>query len=208
MNNIKQFITYIFFCLLLAGCGKTPEKVFTTAEESFTSGNFKRALKGFTQIVNHHESWERKNEAQEYIDHFPSKVYSRAESLRNEKEFTPSIDALKYIVNNYGNLDIAPKSQYLIGDIFMNDLKDFDEAIVNYKNVVIEFPETKEEPHAQFMVGYIFANVKNDSTTALMEYKKFLDKYPEHELAPSVEFEINWLGKDINEIPTLKHISS
>ena len=72
------------------------------------------------------------------------------------------------------------------------------------------FPETREEPHAQFMIGYIYANVNEvrDSESALIEYNLFLDKYPDHELAPSVEFEIDWLGKDINDIPALKHISS
>ena len=42
----------------------------------------------------------------------------------------------------------------------------------------------------------------------MFERKEFLEKYPDHELAPSVQFEIQWLGKDINDIPTLKHISS
>ena len=58
------------------------------------------------------------------------------------------------------------------------------------------------------MIGYIYANVKNDSANALKEYNVFLEKYPDHELAPSVQFEIQWLGKDINDIPALKHISS
>ena len=40
------------------------------------------------------------------------------------------------------------------------------------------------------------------------EYQIFLDKFPKHELHPSVKFEIDYLGKDINEIPALKHITS
>ena len=38
--------------------------------------------------------------------------------------------------------------------------------------------------------------------------EKTLDKFPKHELYPSVRFEIDYLGKDINEIPALKHITS
>ena len=42
----------------------------------------------------------------------------------------------------------------------------------------------------------------------LLNYKNFLDRFPDHELAPSVQFELDHLGKDINEIDVLKHITS
>ena len=208
MNKLNQYILFLIFCFFIIGCGKSPENIFSKAEEAFNTGNYLQALRGFTQIVSNHENWDRKNEAQEYVDNFSMKIYSRAETLRNEKEFNASVDALYYVVNNYVDLEIAPKSQYLIGDVFMNDLKDFDDAIIHYKKVVMNFSESREEPHAQFMVGYIYANVKNDSANALIEYNVFLEKYPDHELTPSVQFEIQWLGKDINDIPALKHISS
>ena len=208
MNKLNQNILYLIFCFFITGCEKSPEEVFSKAEEAFNTGNYRQALKGFSQIVSTHENWDRKNEAQEFVRNYAMKLYSRAETLRNEKEFNASVYALNYIVNNYADLEIAPKSQYLIGDVFMNDLKDFDDAIIHYKKVVMNFPESREEPHAQFMVGYIYANVKNDSANALIEYNVFLEKYPDHDLTPSVQFEIQWLGKDINDIPALKHISS
>ena len=208
MNKSNHYILFLIFCFFIVGCGKSPEDIFSKAEEAFNTGNYRKALRGFTQIVSKHENWDRKTEAQEYMSNYAMKLYSRSETLRNEKEYNASVDALNYIVKNYADLDIAPKSQYLIGDVFMNDLKDFNEAITHYKNVVTNFPWSREEPHAQFMIGYIYANVKNDSANALKEYNVFLEKYPDHELAPSVQFEIQWLGKDINDIPALKHISS
>ena len=208
MNKSNQYILFLIFCFFIIGCGKSPEDIFSKAEEAFNTGNYRKALRGFTQIVSKHENWDRKIEAQEYMSNYAMKLYSRSETLRNEKEFNASVEALNYIVKNYADLEIAPKAQYLIGDIFMNDLKDFNEAITHYKNVVTNFPGSREEPHAQFMIGYIYANVKNDSANALKEYNVFLEKYPDHELAPSVQFEIQWLGKDINDIPALKHISS
>ena len=208
MNKSNQYILLLVFCFSMIGCEKSPGDVFSKAEEAFNTGNYKKALSGFTLIVTKHENWDRKNEAQEYVNNYALKIYSRSETLRNEKNYNASVDALNYIVKYYIDLDIAPKSQYLIGDIFMNDLKDFIEAITHYKNVVINFSGSREEPHAQFMIGYIYANVENDSANALKEYNTFLEKYPDHELAPSVQFEIQWLGKDINDIPTLKHISS
>ena len=208
MNKSNQYILFLIFCFFIVGCGKSPEDIFSKAEEAFNTGNYRKALRGFTQIMSKHENWDRKIEAQEYMSNYAMKLYSRSETLRNEKEFNASVEALNYIVKNYADLEIAPKAQYLIGDIFMNDLKDFNEAITHYKNVVTNFPGSREEPHAQFMIGYIYANVKNDSANALKEYNVFLEKYPDHELAPSVQFEIQWLGKDINDIPALKHISS
>ena len=68
--------------------------------------------------------------------------------------------------------------------------------------------ESEQEPHAQFMIGYIYANVINDEKSAKVEYQEFLKKFPNHELAPSVKFEIDYLGKSIEEIPALKHITS
>ena len=208
MNKSNQYILFLIFCFFIVGCGKSPEDIFSKAEEAFNTGNYRKALRGFTQIVSKHENWDRKTEAQEYMSNYAMKLYSRSETLRNEKEFNASVEALNYIVKNYADLEIAPKAQYLIGDIFMNDLKDFNEAITYYKDVVTNFTGSREEPHAQFMIGYIYANVKNDSSNALKEYNVFLEKYPDHELAPSVQFEIQWLGKDINDIPVLKHISS
>jgi len=212
MNKSNQYIFLLMLCFSMIGCERSPGDVFSKAEEAFNTGNYRKALSGFTQIVTKHEDWDRKNEAQEYVSNYALKIYSRAETLRNEKEYYASVDALDYIVKYYTDLDIAPKSQYLIGDVFSNDLKDHSEAIIHYKNVVIKFSGSREEPHAQFMIGYIYANIKDkkvyDPVNALKEYNLFLEKYPDHELAPSVQFEIQWLGKDINDIPALKHISS
>jgi outer membrane protein assembly factor BamD (BamD/ComL family) len=87
-------------------------------------------------------------------------------------------------------------------------LRDFDSAIAAYVNVVNNFSGTNQEAQAQFMIGYIYANILSDNHKAELSYKIFLDRFPEHELAPSVQFELDYLGKDINEIDVLKHITS
>ena len=58
------------------------------------------------------------------------------------------------------------------------------------------------------MIGYIYANIISDEKSAKVEYESFLQKFPSHELAPSVKFEIDYLGKSIDQIPALKHITS
>ena len=58
------------------------------------------------------------------------------------------------------------------------------------------------------MIGYVYANVLNDTKSAKIEYEDFLKRFPKHELSPSVRFEIDYLGKSVDEIPALKHITS
>ena len=90
----------------------------------------------------------------------------------------------------------------------MNDLRDFQNAITSYNKVLENFAGSVHEAQAQFMVGYVQANILSDFEQAKVTYEIFLGKFPDHELAPSVQFEIENLGKDINDIPVLKHIAS
>ena len=135
-------------------------------------------------------------------------LFSGAENARNEKDIKRALSNLDLLLKKYPDHVLAAKTQYLIGDIYMNDLRDFDSAIAAYVDVVNNFSGTNQEAQAQFMIGYIYANILNDNSQAELNYKNFLDRFPDHELAPSVQFELDHLGKDINEIDVLKHITS
>ena len=135
-------------------------------------------------------------------------LFSGAENARNEKDIKRALSNLDLLIKKYPDHVLAAKTQYLIGDIYMNDLRDFDNAIAAYVKVVNNFSGTNQEAQAQFMIGYIYANILSDNFKAELNYKIFLDRFPDHELAPSVQFELDYLGKDINEIDVLKHITS
>ncbi len=135
-------------------------------------------------------------------------LFSGAENARNEKDIKRALSNLDLLLEKYPDHVLAAKTQYLIGDIYMNDLRDFDSAIAAYVDVVNNYSGTNQEAQAQFMIGYIYANILNDNSQAELNYKNFLDRFPDHELAPSVQFELDHLGKDINEIDVLKHITS
>ena len=142
------------------------------------------------------------------LDAFPEWVINKSETLRKRKLTNESISNLIYLVRQYPNHTLAAKAQYIIGDIYMNDLRDFEKALEEYRIVLNNYKGSKEESLAQFMIGYIYANVLKDFGKARSEYQVFLDRFPNHELSPSVKFEIDHLGKDINDIPALKHITS
>ena len=147
-------------------------------------------------------------QASKEIDAFQEWLINKAETLRKRKLTNESINNLLYLVKKYPNHELTSKGQYIIGDIYMNDLRDFNKALEEYRIVLSDYKGSKEEALAQFMIGYIYANVLKDFDKARSEYQVFLDRFPKHELFPSVKFEIDYLGKDINEIPALKHITS
>ena len=147
-------------------------------------------------------------QASKELNSFQEWIINKAETLRKRKLTMESINNLLYLVKKYPNHELASKGQYIIGDIYMNDLRDFEKALEEYRIVLNDYKGSKEEALAQFMIGYIYANVLKDLDKARSEYQVFLDQFPKHELFPSVKFEIDYLGKDINEIPALKHITS
>ena len=166
---------------------------------------------GFSALgktVNEYGSSMQAKQAQKEIADFPEWILNQSESLRKRKMIKESLGHLMYLTEKYSDHKITPKGQYLIGDIYMNDLRDFTTAIQEYRKVSEKYKGSDQEPHAQFMIGYIFGNVINDFESAKIEYETFLNMFPEHELVPSVKFEIEYLGKNINEIPALKHITS
>lgn len=138
----------------------------------------------------------------------PAAYYSQAETSREQGDLEGSIAALQTLVEKYPNHDLGPRSQYLIGEIYYNDLRDYDQAVAAYQRVVAVFPGSPQEARAQFMIGYTYANLLADYQAARQAYQNFLDRFPDHELAPSVQFELEYLGKDINEIPVLKDVTS
>ena len=135
-------------------------------------------------------------------------LFNRAEKHRQAKEIELAIKDLHLLVEHFNTDLMASKSQYVIGDIYMNDIRDFEKAVEAYRKVTTDFENAAEVPHARFMIGYIYSNILSEYEKARLEYQSFLEKYPNHELSPSVKFELEWMGKDINEIDALKHITS
>ncbi len=118
------------------------------------------------------------------------------------------MELLQRIVNQHTDHKKAPEAQYLIAEIYYRDMRDYSEAIKQYDRVKNNFPDSKQVPFSLFMQGFIFANMLADFKQAEIHYSKFITKYPDHELYQSVEFELKYLGKEIKDIPVLKHITS
>ena len=158
-------------------------------------------------IKNYTESIHGK-QAVNQIKEFPEYLVNKAESLRKQKLLKESVAHLMFMIDKYDQHKLSSKAQYMLGDLYMNDFRDFTTAIQEYRKVLEKHTGSDQEPHALFMIGYIYANIISDEKSAKVEYESFLRKFPSHELAPSVIFEIDYLGKSIDQIPALKHITS
>ena len=134
-------------------------------------------------------------------------LYNEANTRRDLGEPKESIVLLKQLISKYSNHEKAPDAQYLIAEIYYRDLRDFSIAIEEYENLKNSFPNSSKVPFALFMQGFIYANMLSDFKLAKIYYTEFLNRHSEHELAKSVSFELKYLGLDINEIQTLKHLT-
>ena len=174
--------------------------------------NWKNDLNnGFIQLENttiNYGNTLQGEQAQSEIDQFPEYIINKAESLRKRKMLKEAVDHLMYMTNKYLDHELTPKAQYMLGDVYMNDFRDFSTAIQEYRKVIEKYSGSSQQPHALFMIGYIYANVLKDNKNAEVEYRAFMEQFPNHELYPSVKFELEFLGKSIEEIPALKHITT
>lgn len=134
-------------------------------------------------------------------------MYIEATSKRDLGEPKESIILLRQLISKYAVHEKAPDAQYLIAEIYYRDLRDFSQAIDEYETLKNDFPNSAKVPFALFMQGFVYANMLSDFKLAKKYYTEFLNKFSDHELAESVSFELKYLGLDINEIPTLKHLT-
>ena len=134
-------------------------------------------------------------------------LFSDAELKRNNGEPKEAIIILEQLISKFTDHEKAPEAQYLIAEIYYRDLRDFSQSIREYEKLMNDFPNSSKVPFALIMQGYIYANTLSDFDLAKNSYSKFLEKYSNHDLAESVSFELKYLGLDIKEIPTLKHLT-
>ena len=134
-------------------------------------------------------------------------LFSYAELKRNNGEPKEAIIILEQLISKFTDHEKASEAQYLIAEIYYRDLRDFSQSIREYEKLMNDFPNSSKVPFALFMQGFIYANMLSDYDFAKTYYSEFLEEYSNHELAESVSFELKYLGLDIKEIPTLKHLT-
>ena len=131
-------------------------------------------------------------------------LYAEASEFEKDENFKEAIVVYEQLIKDYPRIDIADSLLFIVGQIYSNNLLEFENAVDAHKRLVKKYPDSRFSAQSLFMIGYHYANSISDTVEARRYYEKFLAQYPEHELATSVQWELNFLGKDINEIEFLK----
>lgn len=136
----------------------------------------------------------------------PEKIWEQIQEFRTQKDLQNAITKCKLILSEYPEDDYASIALFQIGDIYLNDVQDYDFAIQYFSEVVEKYPSSKESEKAAFMIGYIYANNLDSYSDAEEYYNKFLNKYPESELIHSVQYELQVLEPILKTIDSLNSI--
>jgi outer membrane protein assembly factor BamD (BamD/ComL family) len=131
-------------------------------------------------------------------------LYAEALQLEKQENFKEAIVIYEQLIKDYPRANIADSILFKVGQIYSNNLLEFEHAVDAHKRLIKKYPDSRFSAQSLFMIGYHYANSISDTGEARNYYEKFLEQYPEHELANSVRWELDHLGQDINEIDFLK----
>jgi len=129
----------------------------------------------------------------------------KSNQYRIDKEYGKAIVQLKEIEKNSSNSKELDKVYYLLGEIYLNDIKDYNYAIDEFKKIS---KNSNLYAKSIFMIGYIYSNNLNQYSKAIKYYRLFIDNFPNHELYLSVEYELEQLSKYEEVIDSLNVISN
>lgn len=131
-------------------------------------------------------------------------LYAEANKYKQEEKYKEAINAFLELVKFYPKSASADSMLFEVGQIYSNNLADFQSAVDMHQRLIKEYPDSRIRAQALFLIGYHYANSIHDLDKARDSYQQFLEKYPHHELCSSVKWELDHLGQDINEIDFLK----
>ena len=110
---------------------------------------------------------------------------------------------LTNIIEKYPNSDYAPKSYYLISEIYLNEYKEYNISIDFLNKIIDNYPSSIEAKKSLFTIGYIYANYIDQYTDAFYFYNMFMENHPTDALIPSVEYELENLKPLLNKVDSL-----
>ena len=135
-------------------------------------------------------------------------LWAKIRTLQGEEKHDEALLTLKKFLDNYPKDENAAEGRFMLADGYANVNKDFVNAVLEYRRVILEYPDSPLAAKAQFMIGYIYANYVKEYDKARAAYLEFQEKYKDNSLSQAVAFELQYLGKNLNEISSLKGITN
>ena len=130
---------------------------------------------------------------------------NKSNEFRIQKDYAKAIIELKNAEKLFKDNKKMDEVNFLLGEIYLNDIKDYNYAIDEFKKI-----REKSDLYAKavFMVGYIYSNNLNEYSKAIQYYEIFINNFPSHELYPSVNYELDQLSIHKNIIDSLNTIAN
>ena len=113
--------------------------------------------------------------------------------MKPDIQITNYSDIEKSLVKKYSSNSECSMALFQLGDIYAQELNDFDRAIDFYRKLIDNHSRSEEEPIARFKIGKIYADKLEFRGLALNEFQSFLEVFPHHTLADSVKLQIEHL---------------
>ena len=129
----------------------------------------------------------------------------KSNQYRMNKEYGKAIIELKNAQRDNIDDNDLDQVNFLLGEIYLNDIKDYNYAIDEFKQI-----DKRSDLYSKsiFMIGYIYSNNLNQYSKAINYYEIFIKNFPNHELYPSVEYELDQLSKYQGIIDSLNAIAN
>lgn len=145
------------------------------------------------QKVSSRKDLEKIQELEARADSSRAGITSSPEEL--DKEVLRELGAayVKF-ADNYPDAPETPEFLFRAGELYSNELQDYDTAINVFKRNYENYPEHETAANALFFIGYLYNNSLNDLIQAEKYYNEFLERYPGHKMAESAEVELASLG--------------
>ena len=125
---------------------------------------------------------------------------AKALDFVNKEQWGESAKVMEKMLSVYKESPNTDETLYKLGEIYANNLKDFEKSVDMLQKILTDYPESDYTVQASFMIGYRYANDIKDFDQAKKTYEQFLKQWPDHELASSVQWELEHMGQDINDI--------
>ncbi len=139
---MKSTLSFIFFALILTGCGKKSDRDYIdAAEKSVQVKNFQLAVKSYESLINEYPDSKLAPDA---LVKLAALYQNRADSsLTDEQSFTKAADLFREVYDKYPNSEKAPTALFMAGFVLANNLNKFDEAKKTYQLFLEKYPDNQ-----------------------------------------------------------------
>jgi TolA-binding protein len=131
-------------------------------------------------------------------------LWNNGVEAQKANKIQESLQDYQQLLDEYPKSPKVPDALYAIGSISQDKSRDIYRAIRSYRRIVEEYPTHPTASSAQFLIGFLYNNELKNVDSARIAYEEFLNKYPDNPMTSSAKFELANLGKDPNEIISMK----